>query len=488
MTDLANEFLDDIESSGEERESGELQPIKHEMLKDERSKDDMNSEDLMNITRASDDKDSVSHISKGTANQVRSLLEEINECRDSEKVQSSLLVRCAPAIAAVDEQIKTLLLSLRKAYAPRFPELETFIFDPVDYARVARLTVTAEDLSKIDLRSILPSGTAITVQLTASSSTGRMLKKDELQLVLGLCEDLLRLDEWRTELLRQVELNAGHLAPNLVAITGGAVAAKLIGYAGGLRELAQMPGSNVKLLGKQRKSLQGTSTATTRIHEGTIHTCPLVTSLPKQYRSKAGDVTACKAVLAARVDLGGGSHDGSVGQAFRENLEAKFDKWMEPPPARTLKPLPIPGDEAKKRHRGGKRARKEKERLGITEMRRLANRVAFGEQEQEGDLEGEGVGMLGADGSKTLRVKPKKSLSVSMAAKRRLDKQKKKDVRSEAEKLGLSGGAAVNSGTEIQLAATPSFAAVKPSSESSYFGAARPFHFAKKRKISPQEK
>lgn len=486
MTDLANQFLDDIESSEEERENVGQQAPKLR-IEDEASTVNTNSDDRMDITRASDENNVVSHIVQETANHVRAILEELNECQDSGKVLSSLLVRCAPAIAAVDEQIKTLLLSLQKAYAPRFPELETFIFDPVDYARVAKLTATAEDLSEIDLRKTLPSGTAITVQLTASSSKGRMLKRNELQLVFELSEDVLRLDEWRTELLRHVELNAGHLAPNLVKITGGAVAAKLIGYAGGLKELAQMPGSNVKLLGKQRKSLQGTSTATTRIHEGIIHTCPLVTSLPKQYRSKAGDVTACKAVLAARVDLGGGSPNGSVGKAFRDNLEAKFEKWMEPPPARTLKPLPVPGDEAKRRHRGGKRARKEKERLGITEMRRLANRVAFGEQEQEGDLEGEGVGMLGAEGSKKLRVKPKKSLSISKAGMRRLEKQKK-DVRSDAEILGLSEGPDVNTGTEIQLAAVTPFPEVKPASDRSYFGAARPFHFAKKRKISPQEK
>lgn len=378
-----------------------------------------------------------SHIEKLLGENIKTLVAEVEKSSESNDLQYELLIRCASSIAGVDDQIKLLYGKLQEAFAPRFPELETLIFNPIDYARVAKLAATERDISKINLQGILPSGTAITVQLTASSSAGRFLKDDELRLVFELCHDITKLDENRTRLLLHVERNAAHMAPNLVVITGGAVAAKLIGYAGGLKELAQMPSSSVKLLGKQKKSLQGASTSTVRLHEGVIHTCPLVISLAKQYRRKAGDVTAGKAVLAARVDLSRQNHDASAGISYRKALEAKFEKWMEPPPARTLKPLPIPGDEAKKRHRGGKRARKEKERLGLTEMRRLANRVAFGEKEQEGEIEGEGLGMLGAEGSNAMRLKPKKSTSITAASKRKLEKQKKKEAESEAQKMNI---------------------------------------------------
>ncbi|KAI0564673.1 U4/U6 small nuclear ribonucleoprotein Prp31 [Gracilaria domingensis] len=482
MSSLADLFLNDIDSSGEEEDARGNQNTEEELEVDLVVSGNEEKGPVGGEAKSVHRVQGVTHIEEKTEDQMCSLLAEIDRHVESETVLAGLLIRCAPAIAVIDDHVKGLHQSLQKAFAPRFPELETFIFDPIEYAQVAKLSATEQDLSGIDLRSILPSGTAITVQLTASSTTGRLLKDSELQLVYELCEDLFKLDGWRTRLLHHVERNAALIAPNLVAVTEGAVAAKLIGHAGGLKELAQMPASNVKLLGKKRKALQGTSTSTTRIHEGVIHTCPLVTSLPKQYRSKAGDVTAGKAVLAARVDLGHQRMDGSVGQSYRKALEAKFEQWMEPPPARTLKPLPVPGDEAKRKHRGGKRARKEKERLGLTEMRRLANRVAFGVQEQDGELEGEGLGMLGAEGSKSLRVKPKKSTSVTSAAKRRLDKQKKKDVQSEAERLGISGREDVHTGTEIQLAAATSFPTVKPVETSSYFAASTPFYAVKRRR------
>lgn len=59
-------------------------------------------------------------------------------------------------------------------------------------------------------------------------------------------------------------------------------------------------------------------------------------------------------------------------------MEKKFDKWQEPPPVKETKALPRPDDTVRPK-RGGKRVRKMKEKFAITEMRRQASRVTFGE-------------------------------------------------------------------------------------------------------------
>jgi U4/U6 small nuclear ribonucleoprotein PRP31 len=56
-----------------------------------------------------------------------------------------------------------------------------------------------------------------------------------------------------------------------------------------------------------------------------------------------------------------------TGQKFKSEMAAKIEKWQEPPPAKTAKPLPAPDAEAKKR-RGGRRLRKMKERYGLTDV------------------------------------------------------------------------------------------------------------------------
>jgi U4/U6 small nuclear ribonucleoprotein PRP31 len=46
--------------------------------------------------------------------------------------------------------------------------------------------------------------------------------------------------------------------------------------------------------------------------------------------------------------------DGAAGDTFLTDIEAKLDKLQEPPPVKTVKPLPAPIDVAKKK-RGGRR-------------------------------------------------------------------------------------------------------------------------------------
>eukprot|EP00971_Amphidinium_carterae_P102389 2027123-Amphidinium_carterae.1 len=51
------------------------------------------------------------------------------------------------------------------------------------------------------------------------------------------------------------------LAPNLSALLGAALAAKLITAAGGLLNLARMPAQNIMLIGSTKKALLGMSGA-----------------------------------------------------------------------------------------------------------------------------------------------------------------------------------------------------------------------------------
>ncbi|VDM75970.1 unnamed protein product [Strongylus vulgaris] len=55
-----------------------------------------------------------------------------------------------------------------------------------------------------------------------------------------------------------------------------------------------------------------------------------------------------------------------------------MEKLLEPPPVKASKALPKPLDKASKK-RGGRRVRKMKERMGMTDLRKSANRMNFGE-------------------------------------------------------------------------------------------------------------
>lgn len=128
--------------------------------------------------------------------------------------------------------------------------------------------------------------------------------------------------------------------------------------------------------------MSGFSTTAVMPHAGFIFFHPIVQSLPPDLRQKAARIISGKCTLAARADSLHSALDGSIGESLANQIKQKIDKMLEPPPVKDKKALPKPLDKASKK-RGGKRARKLKERLGMTELRKRQNRMNFGELQED---------------------------------------------------------------------------------------------------------
>ena len=301
------------------------------------------------------------------------------------------------------------------------------MLDPLAYARVVARIGNEENVIDVDLEDVIPRHVVMTVSVSASTTDGQPLPPAELARVHEACAMMQELDAARGALTRFVGSRMGLVAPNLSAVCGAEVAAKLVGVAGGLARLSEIPACNIQVLGQRRRINAGLSSRSAGANQGFVYGCPLVTSIPPDYRRKAAKLVANKVALLARYDAFGASEkrDGAQGRTMKTQMEATIEKWMEPPPAAIVKPLPAPDGVTKKR-RGGKRWRKQKERVAATEMMKQANRMQFGTQEEEyidGD-EMYGLGMLGKDGHGKLKVmqaasklsKKEKALSKGAAA------------------------------------------------------------------------
>ncbi|KAF7352935.1 Nop domain-containing protein [Mycena venus] len=306
----------------------------------------------------------------------------------------TLIVQANNLSVDVDNEI---LVFIRDHYAPKFPELEQLVVDPAQYIRSVRVLANEEDPTKVDLSGILPAAIIMSVVVTATTTSGKPLSDAEWTAVQRACDLADRLEEARKKIFMYVSSRMNVLAPNLSAIVGTTTAAKLLGVAGGLGALAKMPACNVHLLGAQRKITAGFSTATQRRHTGFIFQSELVGQTPPEYQLKVQRTVGAKSVLAARMDLERQRRDGSYGESLRDKIEKHIDRLAAPPPSKVTKALPIPGDGPKKR-RGGKRARKAKEAYAQTELRKLQNRMVFGEAEEEVGAfdQTKGMGMIGA--------------------------------------------------------------------------------------------
>jgi len=186
-------------------------------------------------------------------------------------------------------------------------------------------------------------------------------------------------------------------------LVGTSIAAKLMSVAGGLTSLSKLTSSIIQILGTNKRQQIGFSSASAT-HAGFIYYCDIITSTPPSYRVRAIRLLSGKCALASRVDSFNEDTGGQIGIRYREEIIRKISKLQEPPPPKQPKPLPAPDDKPKKK-RGGKRARKMKEKYAITDLRKLQNRTPFGlESEETWRESGKGFGMVGMSGSGKVRI------------------------------------------------------------------------------------
>ncbi|KAA1466266.1 Nop domain-containing protein [Dentipellis sp. KUC8613] len=358
----------------------------------------------------------------------------------------NLIVQANNLSVDVDNEILVVHKFIRDHYAPKFPELEQLVADPNMYIRSVRILANHEDPTKVDLQGVLPPAIIMSVLVTATTTSGQPLTEASWKAVERACDLADRLEEARRKIFMYVSSRMNMLAPNLSAIVGTTTAAKLLGVAGGLGGLAKMPACNVHLLGAQRKIAAGFSTATQRRHTGFIYQSELIQQTPSEHQLKMQRTIGAKSVLAARMDLERHRRDGSYGEELREKIEKQLDRITAPPPSKVVKALPVPNDGPKKR-RGGKRARKAKEAYAQTELRKLSNRMAFGEAEEEVGAfdQTKGLGMIGVSTGK---------VRASMGeAKSRAKMSKANKLRTAA--LTRAAQSAQTSGTASSLIVTP---------------------------------
>ncbi|WVR05411.1 hypothetical protein IAU60_002426 [Kwoniella sp. DSM 27419] len=318
-----------------------------------------------------------------------------------ENPEYTLVVTANNMSVEVDNENLLVHKFIRDHYAPRFPELEQLITDPWTYIAAVQAIGNADDLTKCAFPSTLPAATILSITLTATSTRGRKLTPAEWMTVQKAIEVAGELRTAREQIFAYVESRMAAVAPNLSAIVGTGIAAKLLGLAGGLQAFSRQPSCNIMLFGAMKKSLSSAhlSAASQQRHTGFVFQSAVVQSAQPEDRRRAQRAVSAKCTLAARIDAGKGSRDGSYGRKCLAELQKRIQKMAEPPPNKMTKALPIP-QETNRKKRGGKRARKAKEAYAQTELRKLQNRMEFGKAEEEIGVDDEtvGLGMIGSAG------------------------------------------------------------------------------------------
>ncbi len=139
--------------------------------------------------------------------------------------------------------------------------------------------------------------------------------------VVSLAQRVSGLADEREALRGFVERSAGAAAPNLAAMAGPLLAARLIALAGGLESLAKKPSGTVQVLGAEEALFAHLRGNAPSPKHGVIYTHDYVRNTRPEERGSAARALAGKLVIAARVDHYSGERKPEIGAELDERIE-----------------------------------------------------------------------------------------------------------------------------------------------------------------------
>ncbi|KAK4158192.1 hypothetical protein C8A00DRAFT_28901 [Chaetomidium leptoderma] len=321
----------------------------------------------------------------------------------------------------IDNEIVLVHKFIRDHYSVRFPELETLITNPLEYAKavailgngpmdsdsIKSLQTSTDNPLGVTLKAVLDGPSLMIVTVEATTSKGQAMSPEQLQRVVQACEMVIALDKAKKTLTEYVQSRMNVFAPNLTALIGSLTAAQLLNQAGGLTGLSKAPACNLPAWGSKKQASAALATNVGIRHQGFIFQSPVIRTIPSDLKKQAIKMFANKIVMCARTDCFHQFRDGSEGERLKDDCLDRLDKLQQKPLSKGARALPAPDDKPS-RKRGGRRARKAKEATAMTDLRKAQNRVAFGKEEQEvgygvGDST-KGMGMIGQRDDGRLRA------------------------------------------------------------------------------------
>lgn len=110
---------------------------------------------------------------------------------------------------------------------------------------------------------------------------GTDISESDMAHILSLCDQVIAISSYRTQLAEYLRNRMNAIAPNLTALVGDLVGARLISHAGSLLSLAKHPASTIQILGAEKALFRALKTKHDTPKYGLIyHVCCLTLLLP----------------------------------------------------------------------------------------------------------------------------------------------------------------------------------------------------------------
>jgi nucleolar protein 56 len=199
--------------------------------------------------------------------------------------RDKLIIQTVSALNDLEKILNTISERLREWYGLHYPEL-----DIKDHDKFASLIVEYGNRKNFD---------------NFKNSMGMELKEEDVKILQHYAKQYNELYGLRKEIEKYLEVTVKEEVPNLNALLGSTLAARVLALAGSLEKLAKMPSSSIQLLGAEKtlfKFLKGREKSRPP-RFGLLYLHPDVSTNKRELQGKIARVLSSKLTLAARADF-----------------------------------------------------------------------------------------------------------------------------------------------------------------------------------------
>ncbi len=208
-----------------------------------------------------------------------------------------LVIQAASSIQELDKSVNMLTKRLREWYGLQNPELAASIEDNARFVKEL-------------------------LEGSQSSEMGAELKSEDENQIKELANNVVKLLELRENYEKYLEKRMKDVCPNILAVAGALIGAKILAAAGSLKRLAVLPASTVQLLGAEKSMFNFLRKKSKKMPRfGILHEHKLIASAPEKRKGKTARLLADKISIAARIDYFKGKF---VGDKLLKEIEEKL--------------------------------------------------------------------------------------------------------------------------------------------------------------------
>lgn len=240
------------------------------------------------------------------------------------------IIQAIAILDQLDKAINTFSMRVREWYSWHFPELVKIVSENHKYAKVALFVKDKKTLSEDSLHDLAAQveddeEIARSIIDAAKTSMGQEISVSDMENVTLFAERVVSLANYRKTLYSYLVSKMGVVAPNLAALIGEIVAARLISHAGSLTNLSKYPASTVQILGAEKALFRALKTKGNTPKYGLLYHSSFIGKAGQKNKGRISRFLANKCSIASRIDNFSEAPSTVFGQALKKQVEERLD-------------------------------------------------------------------------------------------------------------------------------------------------------------------